>query len=204
MKSIEELENMNPEELGDLLVHVIEHEMELEYIRKIIESGAVLNHESNWGLKPLHFATMYGYNDLIKLLVNYGADINDVDNSEMTALHHACNPEDFNQYIRDSLLPSDEELDDSVYDYGDVDEYYPGIDTIELLIALGADINALDDYDQTPLHLAVLGRYVNISKLLSASGADLEAKNDKGKTAWDLANQYIKSSCPKLNPNYNG
>ena len=53
------------------------------------------------------------------------------------------------------------------------------LEIVELLINKGADVNAKDEYDDTPLHLSINR---NIYELLIAKGADVNAKNCSGCT----------------------
>lgn len=48
----------------------------------------------------------------------------------------------------------------------------------ELLIKLGANVNALNDDKETPLHIATESNNADIVKLLLENGADVNAKND--------------------------
>lgn len=58
---------------------------------------------------------------------------------------------------------------------------------ITLLIATGADVNALNAYGQAPLHLAACYGYAEIAELLLAAGAKVTVRNHAGKFAADLA-----------------
>ena len=57
----------------------------------------------------------------------------------------------------------------------------------ELLIAKGADVDAKDEEEWTPLHSAAYVGNKEIVELLIAKGADLNAKDDDGKTPLDRA-----------------
>ncbi|KAL8917145.1 MAG: hypothetical protein Q9208_008114 [Pyrenodesmia sp. 3 TL-2023] len=56
-------------------------------------------------------------------------------------------------------------------------------DVVALLLQEGAKVNAMNDFGETPLHLAIaLAKDYNVSRLLVRSGADLQNKNAEGKT----------------------
>lgn len=58
---------------------------------------------------------------------------------------------------------------------------------ITLLLATGADVNALNPYGQTPLHLAAQYGYLRIAEMLLAAGAKVTVRNRAGQFAVDLA-----------------
>ena len=60
------------------------------------------------------------------------------------------------------------------------------IEAVKQAIADGADVNALGDEGETPLHQAALGGHKEVAELLIAKGADLNAKS-YGETPLDLA-----------------
>lgn len=61
----------------------------------------------------------------------------------------------------------------------------PGL--ITLLLATGADVNALNPYGESPLHLAARYGYAPIVDMLLAAGARLTLHNNAGQLAAELA-----------------
>ena len=61
------------------------------------------------------------------------------------------------------------------------------VNTMELLIALGADVDALSNSHATPLHQAVLHNRPEAAALLIRNNADLNSQNKSGHTPLDYA-----------------
>ena len=61
------------------------------------------------------------------------------------------------------------------------------IQVVKHNIANGADVNAKDESESTPLHSAALFGFKEIAELLIAKGANVNAKNDGGETPLDWA-----------------
>ncbi|MDP6793860.1 MAG: ankyrin repeat domain-containing protein [Verrucomicrobiota bacterium] len=61
------------------------------------------------------------------------------------------------------------------------------VNTMELLIALGADVGALSNSDTTPLHQAVLHNRLEAVELLIRNNANLNSQNKSGHTPLDYA-----------------
>jgi len=61
------------------------------------------------------------------------------------------------------------------------------IQVVKHNIANGADVNAKDESESTPLHSAALFGHKEIAELLIAKGANVNAKNDGGETPLDWA-----------------
>lgn len=80
-----------------------------------------------------------------------------------------------------------------------------GVDTtvVTLLISAGADLEVGSNQSWTPLHKAAyIGLEDNIMILLAA-GASKTALDEYGETPWDMADEYIRTQVPELNPKYN-
>jgi ankyrin repeat protein len=122
---------------------------------------------SNWRDKnetPLHSMASSNLEDLAKLLLSNGADVNAKNSEGSTPLHYA---------VTIACLRK------------------RGTGMVELLLAKGADVNTKDNEGKTPLHW--VSGYVNVSddlvELLIANGADVNAKDNDGKTPmhWIIA-----------------
>lgn len=62
------------------------------------------------------------------------------------------------------------------------------VETVELLLAAGEDINAKGDMGDTPAHYAAMGEHRHLFDLLLSRGADQSLENEFGMTfasAWD-------------------
>lgn len=57
----------------------------------------------------------------------------------------------------------------------------------ESLIKNGADVNAKNEYGETPLHLAASNEYDNMVEFLIKNGADINAKTERGNTPLQYA-----------------
>ena len=138
----------------------------------ILKDGkAGINAKDKNGNTALMLASSYGHLEIVKLLVESGADINaknnDGDNSLMSF---------FNSPIRYSPHSYSGEAAIAVK--------YEGV---KYLLENGADINSKDKYGNTALMLASEFGRLEIVKLLVENGANINIKNKKCKTALDLA-----------------
>ena len=68
-------------------------------------------------------------------------------------------------------------------------------DVVAFLGSRGADVNAVDDDQETPLHKAAYMGNASVCTTLLALGADPAAKNSDGMTALDWAREENETEC---------
>ena len=69
---------------------------------------------------------------------------------------------------------------------------------LRLLINNGSKVNALDNHDNTPLHLAAFTGHDEAITLLIKAGAELDVVNKNGDTPLDLAERQGHSEAARL------
>lgn len=122
--------------------------------------------------------------EIVKLLLEQGANVNAQSNGKYTALFHAT----FNNDLEMAELLINKGADISVR-YHDMET--PLIVTaklnspkiMQLLIDSGADINAQDNYGNTALLMATCYNKIHNAKILIDAGAKLDIKCDSGNDA---------------------
>ena len=84
---IDELELKTPEELGLLLINVLDREsFEQADVELLLEIGANVNMKNEFYDTPLHLAAKKGHLKTVRLLLEHGADINAKNNIGTTPL----------------------------------------------------------------------------------------------------------------------
>jgi hypothetical protein len=112
-------------------------------------------------------AAMEGHAACVRKLITDGVNPNAVNDDGKTALHLAC------------IVGGPDILDMSI------------------LIDAGANMDATDSYDRTPMHIAALfGRTPSIMGLVNA-GANVDAIDRSGRTPLQLAKDYKHNECAK-------
>jgi ankyrin repeat protein len=121
-------------------------------MKNLVEIGVGVNLQDAEGITPLHLAAFHLRPENVRLLLDYGADVNLKCNRKRSALHYAATAEYSNRQV------------------------------IDLLISRGIDVNAQDISGESALHLASdVGQYGNLKALLSA-GANPHALTHRGRT----------------------
>lgn len=190
--------------LGNELVEAIE-DGDLNEVKALIKKGADVNSELIWneesGETPLMVASTYGLIDIVRVLLENGADVDTITwYGDSTALNYAA-ANGHTGVV--SLLIEHGATDPSLVDAvksGDIEKVHTLIkngadinskvynatallwasseghlEILNLLIKEGADIDTGDRVNQTPLMLAAENGHIDIVKLLIKNDADVNA-----------------------------
>ncbi|MBC6416131.1 MAG: ankyrin repeat domain-containing protein [Bdellovibrionales bacterium] len=169
----------------------------LNHVLDLIEQGVDVNVRDSYGNTALDYATQYANEELLKLLLASGADVNSEIHGR-TALHEATFYN--SKGVAEILLASGADVNarDS---YGNTPLHrtasFCNKEIAKLFLASGANVNARGSYGNTPLHELSTCFYEKYSddrkafaELLLASGAKINAKNNNGLTALHQASIY--------------
>ena len=156
---------------------------------------------SSWSrdnvLPPLSAAASFGNNELVMLLIQFGARLNHNDNLGRTALHFAIDNDVFLYTGRLQSTtksdPSTAEIllsagaDANVVDNTGVSPLYLACEKgktefVKLLLSRGANPN-METVDKYPIHAASRGHHCDTVKLLLEYNADVTVRDKNGKTA---------------------
>ncbi len=158
---------------------------DLDQIKRHLYHGSEINSADGAGDYPLHVAARNAQVAITRVLLDHGAKLDVRDANGRTPLHLA-------------LAGGRAELAEMIFDAGAADspqallfalvrEGSADRDALNLLRRRGADLNALDDTGQAPLHLAVGAGRVALAKRLILAGADTSLPDADGQTPLSLA-----------------
>ena len=161
---IDELQNQATKQLFGRV-----EKTDIARVQKLLDNGANINARNSEDRTPLNVAIWTGYYDMIKLLLERDADVNDPGNGSI-----------------------DTPLDWAIHYYED-ETAHNDINIIKLLLENGAHVNTGNQYDATPLMSAAFWDKHAIIKLLIAAGSDHTITDHLGRTATDYASQDSKT-----------
>lgn len=131
------------------------------------------------GRDAFWMAAKYGEVEILKVLLDAGADPLTVDEGGVTTLQVAMgNSGSSLDWRRDRI--GNEELDLA-------DEERRTYELAQILIDEGVDINAVDNRGRSAIHHAVLKDFPSVVEYLAMRGADIDMKNDRDLTPLQLA-----------------
>lgn len=179
--------------LGDLM-HTAVTEGYANAVETLLAHGVPAGYYCDWtGLSTIHLAASYGNKNVVKILVDYGADledkaVDDVCEDHGSPLHHAA-MSDVEGTVKLLLgLGADVHARDGrgrtpLHEAADGGSEI----VISTLLQYGADVNSLCSGRQTPLHAAAIRGEEDSIRILLKHGADIHAEDYKGRTPLDIA-----------------
>jgi len=160
-------------------IHTSSIKNRLKDIKKYLNQGIDVDSLGEYGCTPLHYACREGNIEIVEFLIKNGADVNIKNRySTLYPLFEAlCLLNKRKTFLIIKLLIDNGADINSVDSFGNTLLHHAveqeNIDLIELLIALGCNINRTLRYDKdTVLHYAYFQKNLNIISKLIESGAN--------------------------------
>jgi ankyrin repeat protein len=192
-----------PDGVNNLVLAIKDNNIE-SVIELITENPDYVNYVLNTNLKPLHYAAAVGNVEIVRVLIEAGAELEASDKYGETALNIAS-AFGHADVVR-QLLTAGAKVDARSNKgftplMGACSKTYSEVvqggylDTVRVLIEAGADVNARGKgfyyKDSTPLFIAAIRGHIDITELLLTSGVDWTMRNQDGKTIYAQLLTYI-------------
>ena len=171
------------------LHYAAEHDSH-EVAAVLLENGAEIDAKSNNEETPLHLAAEFNASVVASLLLANGADVNAQDFLLVTPLHRAA---EHNALETASLLLENGVNVNVVREYyGETPLHravysYDNPNMVSFLIEKGANVDATNTQDGTPLHYAAAFNALESAAVLLANGANVNAEGYLNATPLDAA-----------------
>ncbi|KAI3791644.1 hypothetical protein L2E82_05503 [Cichorium intybus] len=195
---------------GNTALHLAVEGRRRDCARLLLTNGAQTDIcNGNGHETPLHIASAFGDENMVKLLLQKGANKNIINRFKKTAydvanehghtrlfsvlrlgdtLHTAATKGDVktvNKLLENGVVVNG--LDQNGWTVLHRASFMGRVDVVRVLIKNGVDIDARDEDGYTALHCAVESGNVDVLELLVKRGADVEARTNKGFTAMEIA-----------------
>ncbi len=191
---------------GNTQLHYsIDHD--LRTVQLLLNLGAEVNVQNEFGDTPLQIACHSGYKDIATELIKHGALLNSRNEFGETALFKVC--KDGNSSIAKLLITHGADVNVANYDgitplmfcadhsylsmFADDDLSFATTIPDDrfiifvLLLEHGADVNRCCINENTALHYACINRHYSVTKLLLKNNANVNAQNFEGNTPLHIA-----------------
>ncbi|CAI7565786.1 unnamed protein product [Penicillium glandicola] len=162
----------------------------LEATKKLLDNDADIDIVSDNGHNALHAAACNGHAEVVTLLLEKGARIYDKSDGSVTPLYCACLDGHFQ--VAQILLQWQPDIIATHKGLGALAAASSGgfLDIVQLLIERGANINAPNRFESTPLMKACYGDHIEVVRLLLDEGAEVNHPGQLLLTPVNLASYY--------------
>lgn len=168
-------------------------------IKHLLDHKKNINAKNKDGDTPLSLAVKRGYPEIVKMLLDNGADFNFKDELGNTLIHKSMFlPFEKFFSIISTLLSKGLSIDTKnfagntvLYDVATLMAFIEWQEKLNFLITIGADLEAKNNKGETPLLYALhaSGSYASIKNIIE-SGAKIDAQTHEGKTALHYVVDY--------------
>jgi hypothetical protein len=162
----------------------------VERVQALLDQGAAVNSRDRNGDSPLNMAAAKGNTELVQVLLKAGADVNLANLSGVTPLMGAAfsvKPEIFNALL--AAGAKTEPVDRVKKNAATYAAAHGCTACLQALVKAGTNVNAKLDNDLTLLMWAAAYGQDETVRYLLAQGAVRDAKDNRGKTAYDMARE---------------
>jgi ankyrin repeat protein len=171
-------------------------DIEINSIEKLLKDGAQVHARGKEGETFLHLAARDSRDDLIRLFIAYGADVNIGNSNGYPPINYGFIKRNFKTlqlfialgasvYKKNSSL-----LADAVFNQD--------TEMVNFFLSLGVDPDVRNICKDNPLHYAVMRDDEKLIKILLDWGADPDKKNNSGESALDYAKHHNKTRIFKI------
>jgi ankyrin repeat protein len=185
---------------GWTLFITILQQHDIEIMKVFLSSGIDINFDKN-GRTFLSWASLFGWTDIVKLLIAQGANIDSQDKDGETPLINSLKMTHHHEYPEVAFLLICKGANVNLCNKDGktalmIAASYGFIDIVESLLILGAEIDIQDEYNDTALLHSIDNP--EIAELLIASGANVNLSNTGNNTALIRAAYYNETNLVKL------
>ena len=206
------------ENKADVNIHEAAASGFLEKIKALIKDHPdLVSSKDQLGETPLHYAADHGYINVVRLLLDNGADVNARSKDDevlslnglvkvggLTPLHCAAieghkevvelllaNKADVNALSNDGTTPLQWALQKGHQDVAELLRHHSDLETVNALLKGNPDFLFSKDKDgETPLHSAAMRGYIDVAELLLAKTNAVNVLDASGKTPLIIAAEY--------------
>lgn len=159
-------------------LHIAAYRGKFDVLKLLVQEGGDVNLKTEDGKTVLYEAIRGGHSNIVKWLIDRGADVQACDPSIVRYAVLGCDLDTVKLLMDKGAKINANSLEDEGTALHSAVSHHKG-DVVRLLLDNGADVNVKNKNGDTPMHLA---ESIDVVKLLTAKGASGTAKNNDGRT----------------------